>query len=380
MRLFIFGCLPPVALCLTAGRGATMEQERLNEAEEDLTAADLEYRPWQRGDARYGQPSEPPDPDRLFVAADPKAASGYNVVGRVESELQFTDENNPKFAAAFPHAAIVRISYVWVHVAWRSKRVASTMFPKALEDVNTLLLAGCCSGLLGDEPNESSSFDTLPAKQVHILLSCNTGKLSKFELSCCCCLMVTHAAVVVVCLANCILASASSGGSLLRKLQGRSIRRTINASELEYRPWKAGDMRSGNVLPPVESGRRFVAVDPKAEKGHEVLGVVESELGDPNRSIRKGIESILPGLLEDGTLIRIPFVRVHSRFQNRGIASKMLPEALEDIRQVWPNVVAAYLEVEPTNQVAMKLYTKAGFTLVPRSRGDKIMLYKYPPR
>ncbi|KAF4736462.1 snoRNA-binding rRNA-processing protein [Perkinsus olseni] len=187
--------------------------------------------------------------------------------------------------------------------------------------------------------------------------------------------MVTHAAVVVVWLANCILASASSGGSLLRKLQGRSIRRTINASELEYRPWKAGDMRSGNVLPPVESGRRFVAVDPKAEKGHvrlirkassgdcfpevpslsfqEVLGVVESELGDPNR----------PGLLEDGTLIRIPFVRVHSRFQNRGIASKMLPKALED---VWPNVVAAYLEVEPTNQVAMKLYTKAGFTLVPR--------------
>ncbi|KAF4736461.1 hypothetical protein FOZ62_020398 [Perkinsus olseni] len=139
MRLFIFGCLSSVALCRTARRGATMEQERPNEAEEGLTAADLEYRPWQRGDARYGRPFEPPDPDRLFVAADPKAASGYNVVGRVESELEFTDENNPKFAAAFPHAAIVHISYVWVHAAWRSKGVASTMLPKALEDIRSSL-------------------------------------------------------------------------------------------------------------------------------------------------------------------------------------------------------------------------------------------------
>ncbi|KAF4716696.1 hypothetical protein FOZ62_017081, partial [Perkinsus olseni] len=111
-----------------------------NAADEALGAAGLEYRPWQAGDVIDKIiPYEPSVAlDRVFVAVNSKGVR-KNVVGGVASELEFPDRMQgreyAKFAAVFPHAAIVRISYVWVHVDWRSKRVASTMFPKALEDV-----------------------------------------------------------------------------------------------------------------------------------------------------------------------------------------------------------------------------------------------------
>ncbi|KAF4735531.1 hypothetical protein FOZ63_032023 [Perkinsus olseni] len=125
MRLFILGHLAHVVLCRTAGREAALRQHsglRVNEEDEVL-----EYRPWDVIDKTM--PYEPSGSDRLFVAVNSKG----NVVGREESIKRSQDESEYDFAS--PDAALAEISFVWISEEWRNRRVASTMLPRALEDV-----------------------------------------------------------------------------------------------------------------------------------------------------------------------------------------------------------------------------------------------------
>ncbi|KAF4756811.1 hypothetical protein FOZ63_020315, partial [Perkinsus olseni] len=135
MKFFTLGHLAHAALSRTAGRGAAMKQHsglRANKADEALRAADLEYRPWQAGDVvRKLVPYGASDSDRLFVAVESKS----NVVGRVVSVKRSADETEFYLEGASPDATFAEIFSVWVNEEWRNRRVASTMLPRALEDV-----------------------------------------------------------------------------------------------------------------------------------------------------------------------------------------------------------------------------------------------------
>ncbi|KAF4727979.1 hypothetical protein FOZ62_031849 [Perkinsus olseni] len=142
--------------------------------------------------------------------------------------------------------------------------------------------------------------------------------------------------------------------------------------ELEYRPWRPGDLFAGEPLP-ITYGRRFVAVLPNSET---VAGYVESEEDKPPPAY---LEDELPEMTERDTVVYISFVIVHSYVQNKRVASTMLPKALDDIRVRWPTAIAAHLVADRTQTAATKLYNRLNFTVVHRSRQSLFLLYKYPP-
>lgn len=55
--------------------------------------------------------------------------------------------------------------------------------------------------------------------------------------------------------------------------------------------------------------------------------------------------------------------------RRRGIGSSLLQSALEELRQLRPDVESLTLEVRESNTPAIKLYEKFGFTITGRRRG-----------
>ncbi|KAF4750448.1 hypothetical protein FOZ62_002877 [Perkinsus olseni] len=149
----------------------------------------------------------------------------------------------------------------------------------------------------------------------------------------------------------------------------------LTASEVEYRFWEPGDMMFGSLLPKVKIGQMFVAVAQGAACERAVVGYVDfNEVG----VLPFYISSQLPGKRSTDTVVHIANVYVVPEMRNKKIGTKMLSEALHDIRVKSPTVIAAYLFVNPDEHFAVKLYKKLNFTSV--TEEDDILLYKYPPR
>ncbi|KAF4652067.1 hypothetical protein FOL46_009929 [Perkinsus olseni] len=191
----------------------------------------LEYRPWRHGDL-FGGEQLPMTYGRRFVAAVPN--SEY-VLGYVESE-----EDKPAPAYLWDELqgmterdTVVYISCVIVHSYVQNKRIASTMLPKALDD-------------------------------------------------------------------------------------------------LQYRPWKPGDMMLRSEMQEVMGGRRFVAFKPEADHVKasllSIVGYVESQ--EVSHFLAHMLK--LPAKERD-TVVYISIVYVVSNERRKGIGEMMLRKALEDV-------------------------------------------------
>ncbi|KAF4664900.1 hypothetical protein FOZ61_000361, partial [Perkinsus olseni] len=144
-----------------------------------------------------------------------------------------------------------------------------------------------------------------------------------------------------------------SGGSALEEKLNNDI-----ASKLECRHWKPGDMMFEEEMIESPDVRTFVAVDPS---GRGICGIKsKKDMSFIYPSPATGNDSVDPDL------------------HNRRIGSAMLPKALKDIRVNWPTVIAAYLDVDPRNAVAARLYYRHNFTYVTVHRLGHVLLYKYP--
>ncbi|KAF4736507.1 hypothetical protein FOZ63_032695, partial [Perkinsus olseni] len=133
------------------------------------------------------------------------------------------------------------------------------------------------------------------------------------------------------------------------------------ALKLEYRHWRPGDMMFEEEMQELPDVRTFVAVDPSADHGVAVVAYVESRA---KRICPSYIRSQLPGMTANDTVVYISSVFLDPDLHNRWIGSTMLPKALQDIRVKWPTVIAAYLNVDPSNAVAARLYYRHNFTYV----------------
>ncbi|KAF4697125.1 hypothetical protein FOZ60_011797 [Perkinsus olseni] len=149
--------------------------------------------------------------------------------------------------------------------------------------------------------------------------------------------------------------AAASGSALEEKLNDGI------ASKLEYRHWKPGDMMFEEEMQELPDVRTFVAVDPSADHGVAVVAYVESRA---KRICPSYIRAQIPGMTANDTVVYISSVFVDPDLHNRRIGSTMLPKALKDIRVNWPTVIAAYLDVDPRNAVAARLYYRHNFTYV----------------
>ncbi|KAF4699512.1 hypothetical protein FOZ63_022218 [Perkinsus olseni] len=110
----------------------------------------------------------------------------------------------------------------------------------------------------------------------------------------------------------------------------------------------------------------FVAVDPKAPLGRNVVGYVESTAEYP---LPLCIETTLSDKEKRGMVIYILRVKVREDWQNKKVGTMMLPRALKNVSTGQDNAVATssvgvHLRVEGTNDHAIKLYEKFNFTYV----------------
>ncbi|KAF4750154.1 hypothetical protein FOZ63_027808 [Perkinsus olseni] len=150
------------------------------------------------------------------------------------------------------------------------------------------------------------------------------------------------------------------------------------SSQLQYRPWKPGDMMLRSEMREVMGGRRFVAFKPEADHAQasllSIVGYVESQ--EVNHFLAHMLK--LPAKERD-TVVYISIVYVVSNERRKGIGKMMLRKALEDIRIKWPRVTEAYLRVNPYNEDALRLYKRLNFTFVTEKYRDYYLLYKFPP-
>ncbi|KAF4691669.1 hypothetical protein FOZ62_006285 [Perkinsus olseni] len=133
------------------------------------------------------------------------------------------------------------------------------------------------------------------------------------------------------------------------------------ASELEYRPGKSGDMMFGTTTARLWNSRMFVAVDPKAPDGRNVVGYVEWSVAYPAPLC---VQSALSEKEKRGRVVYIMQVQVRKDWRNKKVGSMMLPRALEHIHWNWPSAVGVHLTVKRANKYAIKLYEKFNFTHV----------------
>ncbi|KAF4667889.1 hypothetical protein FOL46_002303 [Perkinsus olseni] len=103
--------------------------------------------------------------------------------------------------------------------------------------------------------------------------------------------------------------------------------RSYNASELEYRPGRSGDVMFGKPIRRIWKYQRFVAVDPKAPHGRDVVGYVESTADYP---LPLCVKSALSDEEMRSILVYLLRVKVREDWQNKKVGSTMLPGALED--------------------------------------------------
>ncbi|KAF4668425.1 hypothetical protein FOL47_003047 [Perkinsus chesapeaki] len=290
---------------------------------------------------RYTFPSQPSFVNAVGILNPPNLAHfkgpkdwGF---GRNASELV------PKMCS---DDVVVEIKHVYVHPGWRRKGVASAMIPKALDDILV-------------------EWPTAVAVQLLVIKE-PPGKQPKEEYLK---KLYTEAGFTAV-------------PSRLEKAAQWGVGR--NASELEYRAWNIEDVLSGQGLKCVKNGRRFVAVDPKARPyTNNVVGYVEYTREDV---LPMCIKDQLPSMCRGDDVAEIKHVFVHSQWRKKGVASMMVPKALDNIPIKWPRVIAVQLIVlkdepgeEPSEEYLKRLYTNAGFTTVPCPPAKSTyMLYKYP--
>ncbi|KAF4711201.1 hypothetical protein FOZ62_018901 [Perkinsus olseni] len=119
----------------------------------------------------------------------------------------------------------------------------------------------------------------------------------------------------------------------------------------------------------------FVAVDPKAPDGRNVVGYVEWSVAYPAPLC---VQSALSEKEKRGRVVYIMQVQVREDWRNKKVGSMMLPKALEHIHWNWPSAVGVHLTVKRANKYAIKLYEKFNFTHVGECSESLVMLYKYP--
>ncbi|KAF4739957.1 hypothetical protein FOZ63_027335 [Perkinsus olseni] len=136
--------------------------------------------------------------------------------------------------------------------------------------------------------------------------------------------------VLCLCLVHTAISSTTAQSYLRNPTDGQPPKgegRSYNASELEYRPGRSGDVMFGKPIRRIWKYQRFVAVDPKAPHGRDVVGYVESTADYP---LPLCIKSALSDEEMRSILIYILRVKVREDWQNKKVGSTMLPGALED--------------------------------------------------
>ncbi|KAF4680124.1 hypothetical protein FOZ60_014035 [Perkinsus olseni] len=169
------------------------------------------------------------------------------------------------------------------------------------------------------------------------------------------------------CLASIGLLPAVSPAATSGPQQALDRQRNFNASELVYRPWRAGDMIDHQLLKIYGHDHVFVAIDPKAEYDTAVAGYV---VWRTTEAVPACVLSKINKLREDPVVAFIASVKVVPSWQNKRVGSAMLPRALANIREESPDAVAVFLTVGTSNEPAIKLYEKSNFTSVFRKSED----------
>ncbi|KAF4736365.1 hypothetical protein FOZ62_028748 [Perkinsus olseni] len=158
------------------------------------------------------------------------------------------------------------------------------------------------------------------------------------------------------------------------------------SSQLQYRPWKPGDMMLRSEMREVMGGRRFVAFKPEADHAQasllSIVGYVESQ--EVNHFLAHMLK--LPAKERD-TVVYISIVYVVSNERRKGIGKMMLRKALEDVTlnhnpSSTDISTTCHLHarlVNPYNEDALRLYKRLNFTFVTEKYRDYYLLYKFPP-
>ncbi|KAF4711202.1 hypothetical protein FOZ62_018902 [Perkinsus olseni] len=187
--------------------------------------------------------------------------------------------------------------------------------------------------------------------------------------------------ILCFCLVHTATSSTAAQSYLRNPTDGPSSEgegRSYNASELEYRPGRSGDVMFGKPIRRIWKYQRFVAVDPKAPHGRDVVGYVESTADYP---LPLCVKSALSDKEMRSILVYLLRVKVREDWQNKKVGSTMLPGALEDvsmghgnvIRRTWPSAVGVHLLVVDDNHFAIKLYEKLNFTDVGGENGSALL-------
>ncbi|KAF4732713.1 hypothetical protein FOZ63_006989, partial [Perkinsus olseni] len=143
-------------------------------------------------------------------------------------------------------------------------------------------------------------------------------------------------------------------------------------AEAKYRPARSGDYWQGEPIP--SNMTAFVAVDTTEKSEKAVIGIIKHRKTDmPTFTNFK----FPPNSPEDGDYINIYWVKVDEKWRGKGVATEMLKRFLAYVRikATSTHPVAAWLEVESTNEPAVRLYKSAHFELV--ARGAPFDFYRY---
>ncbi|KAF4668813.1 hypothetical protein FOL47_002861 [Perkinsus chesapeaki] len=121
----------------------------------------------------------------------------------------------------------------------------------------------------------------------------------------------------------------------------------LTAGDLEYRPLTEKDfMSKRHYFAAVEKGK-------KINRKEDTIGYV---MWYKERRAPLAVLAALPEREDENDAIFIDYIWVHPDWRNKSVASKMLPKALKDIRDKYPNTIAVYLEVDNSDEDAEKYY------------------------